>query len=222
MKYVLDSSVAFKWVVPESDTPKAVKLRDEFRSAVHELISPDVFPTELAHALTGRSARAGSISDAVIRLIDVLTTCPILIPSLPLLLRACRHLLDHAGGRLRLPLRRPGRAGGVRAGHCRYPSLKQPPADVSLPHRSGLAALISVAIAAISVRCRRFSRVLCVSRRDEDGRTGLTRCASSDRLAHSSDSVKPKISTLKSTNMPKRLKWSTISVDHFERSERVD
>jgi len=89
MKYVLDSSVAFKWVVPESDTPKAVKLRDEFRSAVHELISPDVFPTELAHALT-RAERQGRIpiSDAVIRLIDVLTTCPILIPSLPLLLRA--------------------------------------------------------------------------------------------------------------------------------------
>jgi predicted nucleic acid-binding protein len=89
MKYVLDSSVAFKWVVPENDTPKAVKLRDEFRSAVHELISPDVFPTELAHALT-RAERQGRIplADAVTRLIDVLTTCPILFPSLPLLLRA--------------------------------------------------------------------------------------------------------------------------------------
>ena len=30
MKYVLDSSVAFKWVVPVSDTPRAVRLRDEF------------------------------------------------------------------------------------------------------------------------------------------------------------------------------------------------
>jgi predicted nucleic acid-binding protein len=89
MKYVLDSSVAFKWVVPEIDTPKAVKVRDEFRSGVHELISPDVFPPELAHALT-RAERQGRIplADAVTRLIDVLTTCPILIPSLPLLLRA--------------------------------------------------------------------------------------------------------------------------------------
>ncbi len=58
MKYDLDSSVAFKWVVPESDTPKAVTLRDEFRSGVHELISPDVFPTELTHALTRADARA--------------------------------------------------------------------------------------------------------------------------------------------------------------------
>ena len=40
MKYVLDSSVAFKWVVPESNTPRAVQLRDEFRAAVHELIAP--------------------------------------------------------------------------------------------------------------------------------------------------------------------------------------
>ena len=46
MKYVLDSSVAFKWVVPESDTPRAVQLRDEFRAAVHELIAPDVFPPD--------------------------------------------------------------------------------------------------------------------------------------------------------------------------------
>jgi predicted nucleic acid-binding protein len=87
MKYVLDSSVAFKWVVPESDTPRAVQLRDEFRAGVHELIAPDVFPPELAHALT-RAERQGRINDAVIRLIDVLTTAPILIPSLPLLLRA--------------------------------------------------------------------------------------------------------------------------------------
>ena len=27
MKYVLDSSVAFKWVVPESDTPRTVQGR---------------------------------------------------------------------------------------------------------------------------------------------------------------------------------------------------
>jgi len=80
MKYVLDSSVAFKWAVPESDTPRAVQLRDEFRAAVHELIAPDVFPPELAHALT-RAERQGRINDAVTRLIDVLTTSPILIPS---------------------------------------------------------------------------------------------------------------------------------------------
>jgi predicted nucleic acid-binding protein len=90
MRYVIDSSVAFKWVVAEVETPRAVMLRDALRSALHELVSPDVFPTELAHALT-RAERQGRIpvSDALVRLIDVLTTSPQLVASLPLLLRAC-------------------------------------------------------------------------------------------------------------------------------------
>jgi hypothetical protein len=29
MKYVLDSSVALKWVLPEVDSQKAIRLRDE-------------------------------------------------------------------------------------------------------------------------------------------------------------------------------------------------
>jgi hypothetical protein len=44
MKYVLDSSVAFNSVVPETDTPRAVQLRDEYRAAVHELIAPKSSP----------------------------------------------------------------------------------------------------------------------------------------------------------------------------------
>src|SRR5262245_38142797 len=32
--------------------PKCLHLRDEFRNAVHELLSPDVFPLEIGHALT--------------------------------------------------------------------------------------------------------------------------------------------------------------------------
>src|SRR5262245_12015805 len=89
MTYDCDSSVAFKWVVTELDTPRAIRLRDDFRAGVHELIAPEVFPYELAHALT-RAERQGRIpvADAAVRLIDVLTTCPILIPSLPLLPRA--------------------------------------------------------------------------------------------------------------------------------------
>jgi hypothetical protein len=52
MRYVLDSSVAFKWSIPETDSDKALRLRDDFRAGVHELLSPDIFPQELAHALT--------------------------------------------------------------------------------------------------------------------------------------------------------------------------
>ncbi len=52
MKYVLDVNVALKWVLNEVDSPKARRLRDDWRAQVHELITPDVFPFEAAHALT--------------------------------------------------------------------------------------------------------------------------------------------------------------------------
>jgi predicted nucleic acid-binding protein len=90
MKRVIDSSVSFKWVVPEVDTDKALRLRTDFRNAVLELIAPDVFYLETGHALT-RAERQGRIpvGDAVPLLADVLSTPPIFYPSLPLLMRAC-------------------------------------------------------------------------------------------------------------------------------------
>jgi predicted nucleic acid-binding protein len=60
MKRVIDSSVAFKGVVPEADSDKALLLRDDFRNAVVDLVSPDVFPIEVGHALT-RAERQGRI-----------------------------------------------------------------------------------------------------------------------------------------------------------------
>jgi hypothetical protein len=36
MRYVLDSSVAFKWSVPETDSDKALRLRDDFRAGAHD------------------------------------------------------------------------------------------------------------------------------------------------------------------------------------------
>lgn len=61
MKYVLDSSVALKWALPEPDTAKALKLRADYRNGIHDLISPDFFPLETAHALT-RAERQRRIS----------------------------------------------------------------------------------------------------------------------------------------------------------------
>ncbi len=89
MKYVLDSSVALKWVLPESDTPKAVALRDDFRNDIHELLAPDVFAIEVAHALV-RAERRKIINppEGTQKLIDVLGTLPVLHSSLPLLARA--------------------------------------------------------------------------------------------------------------------------------------
>ena len=89
MKYVLDSSVAFKWVVREADSDKADLLRAQFMNGTHDLLSPDVFPVEVAHALTRaeRQARV-TIGQARHLLLDVLTTPPQFHPYRLLLSRA--------------------------------------------------------------------------------------------------------------------------------------
>lgn len=89
MRYVLDSSTAFKWVVPEKDSDKALRLRADFQAAIHEFLAPDFFPGEVAHALT-RAERQGRITpgEAIDLWSDVMTTPPQLVPSLPLIHRA--------------------------------------------------------------------------------------------------------------------------------------
>src|SRR5436305_617717 len=89
MKYVLDSSVAFKWEVTEPDSDKADALRDDFRNAVHDLLAPDIFNVEVSHALT-RAERQGRIAVGEARklFLDILTTPPSFFPFQPLLPRA--------------------------------------------------------------------------------------------------------------------------------------
>jgi predicted nucleic acid-binding protein len=89
MKYVLDSNVALKWVLAEPDSPKAKQLRFDFQNGIHDLISPDVFQVEIAHALT-RAERQGriAVSQAGILWADIMSTPPWLEPSGPLLPRA--------------------------------------------------------------------------------------------------------------------------------------
>src|SRR2546426_9522564 len=89
MKYVLDASVALKWVLPEPDAPKALKLRANFQIAVHELLAPDVFPIEIGHALT-RAERQKRISPPAgwgIWL-GIMAEAPALHASIPLMPRA--------------------------------------------------------------------------------------------------------------------------------------
>jgi len=90
MKYVLDSSVAVKWVLKEQLSDKALLLRDDFRSGMHVLLSPDFFPIEVGHALT-RAERQKRIpvGDAIVLLADILSTSPVFHPSIQLLMRAC-------------------------------------------------------------------------------------------------------------------------------------
>lgn len=89
MKYVLDSSVTFKWEVTEPFSDQANLLRDDHRNKTHELISLDFFPLELAHALT-RAERQGRIAvgEAKVLWSDAMRTVPALLPSLPLSTRA--------------------------------------------------------------------------------------------------------------------------------------
>jgi predicted nucleic acid-binding protein len=77
MKYVLDSNVATKWVLAEDLSGQAKTLRAEFVQGVHELLAPDVFLVEIAHALT-RAQRQGRITSLEVNPLmdDVLTTLP--------------------------------------------------------------------------------------------------------------------------------------------------
>jgi hypothetical protein len=48
MKYVVDSNVALKWVLPEAESDKAIRLRDDAQAGLHDLIAPDVILIEAA------------------------------------------------------------------------------------------------------------------------------------------------------------------------------
>jgi predicted nucleic acid-binding protein len=89
MRYVLDSNVAVKWVLPEPETPRAVGLLNEYRRGLHELLAPDVFPVEVAHAIA-KAERRGVIRPPLgaRRLRGVLRNAPALHAYLPLLPRA--------------------------------------------------------------------------------------------------------------------------------------
>jgi predicted nucleic acid-binding protein len=86
MRYVLDSSAAIQWVLPEKDSAKAIRLRDDYHNGIHELLAPDIFPAEMLNALTKaeRTMRVG-VGDARILFQSVIADTPILHPYLPLL-----------------------------------------------------------------------------------------------------------------------------------------
>jgi predicted nucleic acid-binding protein len=86
---VIDASVGFKALVVEAHSPKAERLIEDYRNAVVELIAPDFYPVEVAHALT-RAERQGRITPAegAKLLTTLLQDLPRLVPSLPLLAKA--------------------------------------------------------------------------------------------------------------------------------------
>src|SRR5437016_5831231 len=89
MKYVLDASVAIRWVVPSPLSAKALKLRDDYLNGIHDLIAPDIFPAETASALTkSERQKLIAVGDAAILHLKVLRACPSLHPHIPLIPRA--------------------------------------------------------------------------------------------------------------------------------------
>ena len=89
MRYVLDASVGLKTVLPETGSDKADALVHEFQQQIHELIAPDTYLVECAHALT-RAHRRGLFQpvDAEAKFTLLSNTAPDLFPHIPLLSRA--------------------------------------------------------------------------------------------------------------------------------------
>jgi predicted nucleic acid-binding protein len=89
MNYVLDSSVDLKWVLPEPDSGRATRLRDEYNASIHHLATPDIFTTEIANGLVvaQRQGRI-QIGESITFFHDIIRNAPAIHSTLPLLPRA--------------------------------------------------------------------------------------------------------------------------------------
>src|SRR5207245_11182799 len=69
MKYVLDSSVAVKWVLPEVDSDKADLLRVDFQNGIHELVEA-VLRGKLGRALARVATEITHFQRVALDLVD--------------------------------------------------------------------------------------------------------------------------------------------------------
>ncbi len=96
MKYVLDTSVAIKQVVVEADSDKAIQLIEEFANAIHELIAPDLFPSECANVLMNLERKGTFLpGQAATHFQDIINNAPVNFPATPLIPRAIEIALQH-------------------------------------------------------------------------------------------------------------------------------
>jgi predicted nucleic acid-binding protein len=88
-----------KWLLAEDLSEKARGFRDEFVHGLHELLAPDGFLVEAAHALT-RAQRQGRVSPTEVNsfMDDLLTTPPELHAYPPLLARSIEISLQTGHG----------------------------------------------------------------------------------------------------------------------------
>jgi predicted nucleic acid-binding protein len=148
MRRVIDCSSAFKWVVVEDDSDKAIRLRDDFRAGLAELLAPEIFPAEIASALLS-AQRKGRISDFQPPLFDILAEGVVLHATSLLLPDVGRIIASVTTGArvslydaLYVALAEPR---GMRTDHRRRPACPRPPALLSLHHVALDAALTSPA-----------------------------------------------------------------------------
>src|SRR5207244_2921022 len=86
MRFVLDCSTAVQWEVPEPDSSKAIRLREEYRNGTHELVAPDIFPAEVANALLVAERRGRIVPGRYpVMLAVILKVCPDLYETRPLI-----------------------------------------------------------------------------------------------------------------------------------------
>lgn len=88
-RFVIDASTAFKWAIAESDSDKALALRDDFCNGIHDLISPDLFPTEIGNSLLMAERRSRiKPGEWPIFFNDIMLFCPTLHDAGPHLIRS--------------------------------------------------------------------------------------------------------------------------------------
>lgn len=89
MKYVIDTSVDIKTYVQEHDSTKAVRLRNDYHRGLHDLLAPDIFPTEMCNVLVILE-RSGKVKPGEAELFfrQTLSALPPLFTAVPLLPRA--------------------------------------------------------------------------------------------------------------------------------------
>jgi predicted nucleic acid-binding protein len=89
MKYVLDASVALRWVLPHPLSAKALQLRDDHCNQIHELLAPDLFMDEVASALTkAERQKIIAVGQAPALYVKVMNAPPVLLPHVHLITRA--------------------------------------------------------------------------------------------------------------------------------------
>lgn len=96
-RFVLDASVIAKWLLPEEDSARAVRLRELAARGDYRLVAPDLWRVELANALWARTHRGpGALAplDAAAAL-AVAARLPVLtVPAAPLLASAFELALE--------------------------------------------------------------------------------------------------------------------------------